>query len=107
MYMPNMKHLLQLSCLPTIVFSVESQHSYRRQWTPGLGIGCFSRLNMFNFVLCRSQFTIIVSHVLHGCDTWFLILKEEHRLRAFENGVLRKIFDLRERERGSNRRMGS
>jgi hypothetical protein len=25
--------------------------------------------------------------VLYGCDTWSLILREEHRLRVFENGV--------------------
>jgi hypothetical protein len=30
--------------------------------------------------------------VLYGCETWSLILREEHRLRAFENGVLRSIF---------------
>jgi hypothetical protein len=29
---------------------------------------------------------------LHGCETWSLTLREEHRLRAFENKVLRKIF---------------
>jgi hypothetical protein len=30
--------------------------------------------------------------VLHGCETWSLILREEHRLRVFENMVLRRIF---------------
>ena len=31
--------------------------------------------------------------VLYGCETWSLTLKEEHRLRVFENKVLlRKIF---------------
>jgi hypothetical protein len=30
--------------------------------------------------------------VLYGCDTWPVTLKEEHRLRVLENGVLRKIF---------------
>ncbi|KAJ4451039.1 hypothetical protein ANN_02475 [Periplaneta americana] len=30
--------------------------------------------------------------VLYGCETWTLTLKEEHRLRVFENKVLRKIF---------------
>jgi hypothetical protein len=30
--------------------------------------------------------------VLNGCETWSLTLREEHRLRGFENGVLRKIF---------------
>jgi hypothetical protein len=29
--------------------------------------------------------------VMYGCDTLFLILGEEHKLRVFENGVLRKI----------------
>jgi hypothetical protein len=30
--------------------------------------------------------------VLYGCKTWSLILREEHRLRVFENRVLRRIF---------------
>jgi hypothetical protein len=30
--------------------------------------------------------------VLHGCETWSLTLREEHRLRVFENRVLRRIF---------------
>jgi hypothetical protein len=30
--------------------------------------------------------------VLCGCETWFLTLREEHRLRVFENRVLRRIF---------------
>jgi hypothetical protein len=30
--------------------------------------------------------------VLYGCETWSLTLREEHRLRAFENRVLRRIF---------------
>jgi hypothetical protein len=30
--------------------------------------------------------------VLYGCETWSLALREEHRLRAFENRVLRRIF---------------
>jgi hypothetical protein len=29
--------------------------------------------------------------VLYRCRTWFLILREEHRLRVFENRVLRGI----------------
>jgi hypothetical protein len=30
--------------------------------------------------------------VLYGCETWSLILREKHRLRVFENRVLRRIF---------------
>jgi hypothetical protein len=30
--------------------------------------------------------------ILYGCETWSLTLREKHRLRVFENGVLRRIF---------------
>jgi hypothetical protein len=30
--------------------------------------------------------------VLYGYETWYLIVREEHRLRMFENRVLRRIF---------------
>jgi hypothetical protein len=30
--------------------------------------------------------------VLYGCEAWSLTLSEEHRLRVFENRVLRRIF---------------
>jgi hypothetical protein len=30
--------------------------------------------------------------VLYGCETWSLTLSEEHRLRVFENRLLRMIF---------------
>jgi hypothetical protein len=33
--------------------------------------------------------TIVLPVVLYGCETWFLTLREEHRLRVFENRVLR------------------
>jgi hypothetical protein len=36
--------------------------------------------------------TIILPVVLYGCETWSLTLTEEHRLRVFENRVLRRIF---------------
>jgi len=35
--------------------------------------------------------------VLYGCGTWPLIMRKEHRLRVFENRVLRRIFE-RQRE---------
>jgi hypothetical protein len=30
--------------------------------------------------------------VLYWCETWSLTLREEHRLRVFENRMLRRIF---------------
>jgi hypothetical protein len=41
--------------------------------------------------------TIILPVVLYGCETWPLTLREEHRLRMFENRVLR-IFGLKRDE---------
>jgi hypothetical protein len=36
--------------------------------------------------------TIILPVVLYRCETWSITLREEHRLRVFENRVLRRIF---------------
>ena len=36
--------------------------------------------------------SIILPVVLYECETWSLIVREEHRLRVFENRVLGKIF---------------
>jgi hypothetical protein len=41
---------------------------------------------------------IILPVVLYGCETWSLALREEHRLRVFENRVLRRIFGLKRDE---------
>ena len=35
---------------------------------------------------------IILPVVLYGCETWSLTLRKEHRLRVFENRMLRRIF---------------
>jgi len=42
--------------------------------------------------------TIILPVVLYGCETWLLTLREERRLRVFENRVLRRIFGHRRDE---------
>jgi hypothetical protein len=44
------------------------------------------------FPSIRIYRTIILPVVLYGCETWSLTLKEERRLRVFENRVLRRIF---------------
>jgi hypothetical protein len=36
--------------------------------------------------------TIILPVVPYGCETWCLTLREELRLRVFENRVLRKMY---------------
>jgi len=42
--------------------------------------------------------TIIKPVVLCGCETWSLTLREERRLRVFENKVLRRICEPRRDE---------
>jgi len=42
--------------------------------------------------------TIISPVVLYGCETWSLTLREENRLRVFENRVLRRIFGFKRDE---------
>jgi hypothetical protein len=43
--------------------------------------------------------------VLYACETWSLTLREEHRLRGFENRVLRRIFGPKREEDGSWRKL--
>jgi len=42
--------------------------------------------------------TIILPVVFYGCETWSLTLREERKLRVFENMVLRRIFGPRREE---------
>jgi len=50
-----------------------------------------SRL-LFKNLKIKIYRTIILPVVLYGCETWSLILREERRLRLFENRVLRRVF---------------
>ena len=50
--------------------------------------------------------TIILPVVLYGCETWSLTLREERRLRVFENRVLRRVFGpKRDEETGEWRKL--
>jgi hypothetical protein len=50
--------------------------------------------------------TIILPIVLYRCKTWSHDLRKEHRLNAFENRVLRKVFEPKKYEvRGSSRKL--
>jgi hypothetical protein len=41
---------------------------------------------------------IILSVALYGCAIWSLTLMEQHRLKVFENRVLKRIFEPRSEE---------
>jgi len=51
----------------------------------------FSRL-LYKNLKIKIYRTIILPVVLCGCGTWSLTLREECKLRVFENRVLRRIF---------------
>jgi hypothetical protein len=40
----------------------------------------------------------IILPIFYGCETWSHTLREERRLKVFENGVLRRIFGARRDE---------
>ena len=43
-------------------------------------------------IIIKIYRTIVLPVVLYGCGTWSLTVREERRLRVFENRVLRRIF---------------
>jgi hypothetical protein len=49
--------------------------------------------------------TVILPVVLYGCEVWSLTLREEQRLRVFENRVLRRIFGPKREEDVSWRKL--
>jgi hypothetical protein len=81
--------------------TITDQHSIQEEIKKRLNSGnaCYhsvqnllpSRLLSKNTTIriCR---TIILPVVLYGCETWSVTLREEHRLRVFENRAPRRIF---------------
>jgi hypothetical protein len=52
------------------------------------------RIFLSSYLVSMSMKIIIYKNIiLFGCETLFLILREEYRLRLYENMVLKKIFE--------------
>jgi len=52
--------------------------------------------------------TLILPVVFYGCETWSLILREERKLRVFENMALKRIFGpRRDKVKGERRRFNN
>jgi hypothetical protein len=65
---------------------------FRQNWIVSTN---FSKTTCKKFTenpFCSPCGHIILPLVLYGCETWSLTLREEHRLRVFENRMLRWIF---------------
>jgi hypothetical protein len=54
-------------------------------------LGCAGIKRKFTVHVCKTLTSELYTF-LYGCETWSLTLREEHRLRVFENRVLRRIF---------------
>ena len=68
----------------------------------GLSNNSYPEPNLPNY----THKTIILPVVLYGCETWSLTLREECRLRLFENRILRRIlFGPKRDENGEWRRL--
>jgi hypothetical protein len=63
------------------------------------GIACYDWFRLLSTRLLSRNSKVklykstILPVVLYGCETWPLTLREEHRLRVFENRVPRRIFE--------------
>jgi hypothetical protein len=67
---------------------------------PFLNLNCSEAKILFCCKFCFNLLNINVSRILHndgtvvlyGCEAWSLTLREERRLKVFENRVLRRVF---------------
>jgi len=59
--------------------------------SPSVQNRLFSSL-LSNNIQIKKYRTVILPVVLYGCETWSLTLREECRLRVFENRVVRRLF---------------
>jgi len=58
-----------------------------------LSFGAESLVFQFSIQTLKiKKYKTMILPVVYGCETWSLTLREESRLRVFENRVLRRIF---------------
>jgi hypothetical protein len=68
-----------------------NQSLYRLSYPGSCGSPCYNvKLLITKYFKKKSNEKPVV---LYGCETWSLTLREEDRLRVFENRVLRRIFE--------------
>ena len=80
------------------------QHSvFKTNFRESIKFNLALRVLSFSDRLCMK--TIILPVVLYGCKTWSLTLREEYRLRVFENRILRRIFVPKTDENGEWKRL--
>jgi hypothetical protein len=94
----SLKAVEQFKCLGTTLTNQNSIHEEIKSRLKSGNACCHSVQNLFSSSLLSKNVnikihrTIIMPAVLYGCEGWSLTLRDECRLRVFENKVLRRIF---------------
>jgi hypothetical protein len=105
-----MQHVRKLKYLGTTLTNKEDIHNKIKSRLNSGNACYYSVQNLLSSLLISKRIkvkiykTVILPVVLYGCETWSLVLREEHRLRVFENRVLR-IFGPERKEDGSWRKL--
>ena len=72
-------------------------HVCRSRWQQNGSLakdcGNYSAARSYDACFANLIIPFVVCVLVYGCETWSLTLREERRLRAFENMVLRRIFE--------------
>jgi len=93
--------------------TLTNQHEFHVEIRSRLnsGYACYYSVQIFVFPSytktpkVKNNKPVILPVVLYGCKTWYLTFREEHRLRACENRLLRKTFGPKRGEGGSWRKL--
>jgi hypothetical protein len=79
----------EFKCLGT---TVTNQNCIHEKIKSKLNLGNDGSRLLSKNIKIKIHKTVILPVVLYGRETWSLTLREEHRLRVFEERVLRRIF---------------
>jgi hypothetical protein len=98
----SIPHILRLIISFDLVY--RSVRHWAKEWEyndaePQVGNACYHSVQNFlssrllsKKIKIRMYESTVFTVILYGCVTWSQTLGEEHRLRMFENRVLRRIF---------------